>query len=77
MQIKMIVVSAILLGGLSACAESTPDKNSNVEAQQTVEKITPEQQAQIDAIDVPVLDEKNTDVPASVSESTPVDNSTP
>lgn len=50
---------------LTACAKKDEASQAGQEsaASTTVsEKVTPEQQAAIDAIDKPVLDEKNTDV---------------
>ena len=40
-----------------------------------MKSISPEQQAAIDAIDKPVLDEKNTDVPAEIANA-PADAAT-
>ncbi|WP_336166280.1 hypothetical protein [Acinetobacter sp. 161(2023)] len=51
---------------LTACAkkDEAPQAGQESAAASTAisEKVTPEQQAAIDAIDKPVLDEKNTDV---------------
>lgn len=47
-----------------------------VATETTSEEVTAEQQAAIDAIDQPVLDEKNTDVPAEKANA-PADAATP
>ncbi|QIO09166.1 hypothetical protein [Acinetobacter lanii] len=65
---------------LTACSkqESAPaaQQTSTSDAQsQSTEKLTPEQQTAIDALDQPVLDEKNTDVPESVANA-PADQAT-
>jgi ABC-type enterochelin transport system substrate-binding protein len=73
---------AVLLAStlaLTACAknDSTPaEKETSSVATSESTAVTAEQQAAIDAIDKPVLDEKNTDVPASVANA-PADAATP
>ncbi|MHC5958446.1 hypothetical protein ACYT65_05425 [Acinetobacter baumannii] len=49
---------------LTACAKKEEATQAGQDAASTAvaEKVTPEQQAAIDALDKPVLDEKNTDV---------------
>ncbi|MEI1702287.1 hypothetical protein V8P79_07540 [Acinetobacter baumannii] len=49
---------------LTACAKKEEATQAGQDAASTVvaDKVTPEQQAAIDALDKPVLDEKNTDV---------------
>ena len=64
-----ILISPVLL---TACAK--PDapashEASSSEAATEVTTISAEQQAAIDALDQPVQDEKNTDVPASVAQA--------
>ncbi|NHC03980.1 hypothetical protein G9F31_09380 [Acinetobacter sp. 187] len=65
---------------LTACSkqESAPaaQQTSASEAEsQSSDQLTPEQQAAIDALDQPVLDEKNTDIPESVANA-PADQAT-
>ena len=73
MAFKIITMTLLVLPlTLAACSKqdqapaSHESSASEVQAQQDV-KITPEQQAAIDALDKPLQDEKNTDVPASVA----------
>ncbi|EPI4604752.1 hypothetical protein ACS58Z_000166 [Acinetobacter baumannii] len=49
---------------LTACAKKEEEAQAGQDAASTAvaDKVTPEQQAAIDALDKPVLDEKNTDV---------------
>ncbi|MEN8329679.1 hypothetical protein ABFO73_01985 [Acinetobacter baumannii] len=49
---------------LTACAkkEEATQAGQNAASTAGADKVTPEQQAAIDALDKPVLDEKNTDV---------------
>lgn len=49
---------------LTACAKKEEATQAGQDASSTAvaDKVTPEQQAAIDALDKPVLDEKNTDV---------------
>lgn len=49
---------------LTACAKKEEATQAGQDAASTTvaDKVTPEQQAAIDALDKPVLDEKNTDV---------------
>ncbi|AVF08613.1 hypothetical protein J7S89_13820 [Acinetobacter baumannii] len=58
---------------LTACAKKEEATHAGQDAASTAvaDKVTPEQQAAIDALDKPVLDEKNTDVvEGSVSSET-------
>ncbi|AOA58016.1 hypothetical protein [Acinetobacter larvae] len=67
-----VLIAALCIAPLALMACSKQDKtpaagqsSSEVEVVvETTEQITPQQQAAIDAIDKPELDEKNTDVPA-------------
>lgn len=82
MKFKFALVALMIAPlALTACSkqEKVPasEQTSASEATSTAsENITPEQQAAIDAIDKPVLDEKNTDVPAELSNA-PADAATP
>jgi len=82
MKFKFALVALMIAPlALTACSkqEKAPasEQTSASEATSTAsENVTPEQQAAIDAIDKPVLDEKNTDVPAELS-NTPADAATP
>ena len=65
-----LTLAALLIAplALTACAKKDEaHKNETAETVAVEEKVTPEQQAVIDSIDQPVLDEKNTDIPAAVS----------
>ena len=55
--------------------ENTPAEDVENTTAVNEEFISPEQQAAIDAIDKPVLDEKNTDVPAEIANA-PADAAT-
>ena len=61
-----LTLAALLIAplALTACAkkDEAPKADAAVE-----EKVTPEQQAAIDSLDKPVMDEKNTDVPAEIA----------
>lgn len=81
MKFKFALVALIIAPlALTACSKqdkapaSEQTSASGVVAES--EKISPEQQAAIDAIDKPVLDEKNTDVPAEKANA-PADVATP
>jgi PBP1b-binding outer membrane lipoprotein LpoB len=67
---KQLVLIATLAGALflTACAKQDKVPAAETEASATTQndQVTPEQQAAIDAIDKPILDEKNQDVPAEV-----------
>ncbi|OTH00638.1 hypothetical protein [Acinetobacter sp. ANC 4973] len=65
-----LTLAALLIAplALTACVKKDEaPKNETAETVAVEEKVTPEQQAVIDSIDQPVLDEKNTDIPAAVS----------
>ncbi len=65
-----LTLAALLIAplALTACAKKDEAaKNETAETVAVEEKITPEQQAAIDSLDQPVLDEKNTDIPAEIS----------
>lgn len=79
---KKQLTTAVLLAAslaLTACAkqESAPEAEAGAESSAAVadQAVTPEQQAAIDAIDQPILDEKNTDIPAEVANA-PADEAT-
>ena len=81
MKFKFALIVLILAPlALTACSKqdkapaSEQTSASGVAAES--EKLSPEQQAAIDAIDKPVLDEKNTDVPAEKANA-PADVATP
>ena len=62
---------------LTACAKKNDAPASHEgQAAPAQEQITPEQQAAIDALDKPVMDEKNTDIPESVANA-PAEPATP
>ena len=68
-----LIIAPIML---TACAKKEEAKNAEPQEQTTsVTQTSPEQQAAIDAIDKPVLDEKNTDVPAEIANA-PADAAT-
>ena len=58
----LLIVPLVL--GLSACSKPEQAPASETTPPDTSATVTPEQQAAIDAIDKPVLDEKNTDISA-------------
>ena len=65
MNLKLTLAALLIVPlALTACAkkDEAPKTDAAVE-----EKVTPEQQAAIDSLDKPVMDEKNTDVPAEVA----------
>lgn len=73
MNVKL-TLAALLIAPLmlTACAKKddapkTDAATSGAVAPVESDKVTPEQQAAIDSLDKPVLDEKNTDVPAEVA----------
>ena len=75
-----LTLAALLIAplALTACAKKDDAAKTEGAASEAVveEKVTPEQQAAIDAIDKPVLDEKNTDVPVDIANA-PADAATP
>lgn len=76
---KQLTLAALLAASLAltACAkqENAPAAEAEASAAVADETVTPEQQAAIDAIDQPVLDEKNTDIPAEIANA-PTDAAT-
>ncbi len=76
---KQLTLAALFAASLAltACAkqESAPVAEAEGSAAVATETVTPEQQAAIDAIDQPVLDEKNTDIPAEIANA-PADAAT-
>ena len=79
---KLHLALATLLAAtftLTACTkqEKAPASEAETSAVATEsETVTPEQQAAIDSIDKPVLDEKNKDVPEEIANA-PADAATP
>ena len=74
-----LTLAALLIAplALTACAKKDEAPKNDAAATAAVEeKITLEQQAAIDSIDKPVLDEKNTDVPAEIANAN-ADEATP
>ncbi|EFF82278.1 hypothetical protein HMP0015_2201 [Acinetobacter haemolyticus ATCC 19194] len=57
--IALMVAPTVML---TACAKKEEAKNAEQAAEVESVQTSPEQQAAIDAIDKPILDEKNTDV---------------
>ena len=77
---QQLALAALLATSLALTACSKPEQApaTETDASAVVEdsaQVTPEQQAEIDAIDKPVLDEKNTDVPAEIANA-PADAAT-
>ena len=70
-----LTLAALLIAPLALTACAKKDEASNNEAA-TEEKVSVEKQAAIDSIDQPVLDEKNTDVPADIANAK-ADEATP
>lgn len=72
MNVKL-TLAALLIAPLmlTACAKKDEapkaDAASGAVAPTESEKVSPEQQAAIDSLDKPVLDEKNTDIPAEIA----------
>ena len=69
MKLKLTLAALLIAPlALTACAKKDEaPKNDAAPTAAVEEKITPEQQAAIDSIDQPILDEKNTDVPAEIA----------
>ncbi|KWQ04992.1 hypothetical protein SE27_06845 [Acinetobacter harbinensis] len=73
-----LTLAALLAASLAltACSKKQDTTSAtSAENSAATEKITAEQQAAIDAIDQPVLDEKNTDVAAEIA-NLPADEAT-
>jgi hypothetical protein len=68
---KQLTLAALIAASLvlTACAKQDNAPASDTEASAVVEDstVSAEQQAAIDALDQPVLDDKNTDVPAELA----------
>ncbi|WP_081408515.1 hypothetical protein [Acinetobacter sp. NCu2D-2] len=76
-KLSMLMATVLSTVLVVACAKQDEAQNTESEASSAVvEEISPEQQAAIDAIDKPILDEKNTDVPNEVANA-PADAATP
>ena len=78
MNSKLLLV-ALLVAPLTLVACAKKDEAAKTETAQTAavdEKVTAEQQAAIDAIDQPVLDEHNTDVAPEIANAD-ADEATP
>ncbi|QQN40654.1 hypothetical protein [Acinetobacter sp. CS-2] len=77
MNLKLTLAALVILPlALTACAKKDEAPKTETAASAAVEEqTTPEQQKAIDALDKPVLDEKNTDVPAEVANA-PADEAT-
>ena len=83
MKLKVLLLAAVLAPfALTACSKqdnapaSEQQSASDVSTTSAADQATPEQQAAIDALDQPILDEKNTDVPAEKANA-PADVATP
>lgn len=70
-----LTLAALLIAPLALTACAKKDEASKNEVA-TEEKVSVEKQAVIDSIDQPVLDEKNTDVPAEIA-NVKADEATP
>ncbi|MPS60383.1 MULTISPECIES: hypothetical protein [Acinetobacter] len=65
MNLKLTLAALLIVPVmLTACAKKEESSKAEQDAASTAvsDKVTPEQQATIDSLDKPVLDEKNTDV---------------
>lgn len=82
MNLKLTLAAFLLVPlALTACskqeqAPASEQVDASAVASTDSEQLSPEQQAAIDAIDKPVMDEKNTDVPAEKANA-PADAATP
>lgn len=78
MNLKLTFAALLIVPlALTACAKKDEaPKNETTETVAVNEKITPEQQAAIDAIDQPILDEHNTDVAPEIANAD-ADEATP
>ncbi|CAM4267649.1 hypothetical protein [Acinetobacter pragensis] len=78
MNLKLALAALIIAPlALTACSKKEEATKTETEASAPAAdaQTTPEQQAAIDALDKPVLDEKNQDVPAEVANA-PADEAT-
>lgn len=68
---KQLTLAALIAASLllTACAkqDNAPASETDASAVVADEAVSAEQQAAIDAIDQPILDENNTDVPAEIA----------
>lgn len=71
-----LTLAALLIAPLALTACAKKDEASKNDSVAVEEKVPAEQQAAIDSIDQPVLDEKNTDVPAEIA-NVKADEATP
>ena len=69
MNLKLTLAALMMASlALTACSKKEDTaKNDTATDSAVVEKVSPAQQAAIDSIDPPILDEKNTDVPAHIA----------
>ncbi|MCU4412505.1 hypothetical protein KTH71_00370 [Acinetobacter sp. WU_MDCI_Axc73] len=69
MKLKLVLAAILVIPlTLTACAKKNDAPASHEgQAAPAQEKVTPEQQAAIDALDKPVMDQKNTDIAESVA----------
>ena len=79
--IQKLTLAALIAASLAltACAKKESAPAAETDASSAVvdnAQITPEQQAAIDAIDQPIMDEGNTDIPEDVANA-PADVATP
>ena len=69
MSIKLVVVTGFLCSMvlLTACGKAEQSAQNNTQDAASEVAISVEQQAAIDSIDQPILDEHNTDVPDAIA----------
>jgi uncharacterized protein YcfL len=76
MQQKWVGISVLVISFLfTACSKQNQEPVSTEASSVQVNEISTEQQAAIDALDQPILDEKNTDIPAEIANA-PADEAT-
>ncbi|MEN8273942.1 hypothetical protein I8T81_10815 [Acinetobacter seifertii] len=80
MNLKLTLAALLIVPVmLTACGKKEESSNAGQDAASTTavaDKVTPEQQATIDSLDKPVLDEKNTDVVEGSASSEPAASET-
>ena len=79
MNLKLTLAALLIVPVmLTACAKKEESSKAGQDAASTAvsDKVTPEQQATIDSLDKPVLDEKNTDVVEGGASSEPAASET-
>ena len=79
MNLKLTLAALLIVPVmLTACGKKEESSNAGQDAASTAvtDKVTPEQQATIDSLDKPVLDEKNTDVVEGSASSEPAASET-